>query len=210
MAGQVQEGTIAMATVGPAPADAMAATAGPAPGGSLVPAGILPGLWHLLSVLKVEVPPLRERGEEIPALFRMFAAQEAALAGRGRARALKASEEVLRYYSWPGNLNELSAVSRRYTALSAETASITPVMRHQLLIQAIGGGEPVPGNPVAAPGAPERSKKPGGGAPGRAEGPEAGPAVQQQYDCGKTLPEPHHAVAPHKREGGVNWHVPFS
>lgn len=45
---------------------------------------------------------------------------------------------MLRYYSWPGNLNELSAVSRRYTALSAETASITPVMRHQLLIQAIG------------------------------------------------------------------------
>lgn len=110
----------------------------PAPGSSLGPAGILPGLWHLLSVLKVEVPPLKERREELPALFRMFAAQEASLAGRGRARALKASEEVLRYYSWPGNLNELSAVSRRYTALSAETASITPVMRHQLLIQAIG------------------------------------------------------------------------
>ena len=115
-----------------------AATAGPAPTATntAVPPGILPGLWHLLSVLKVEVPPLRERREEIPALFRMFAAQEAALAGRPRA--LKTSEEVLRYYSWPGNLNELSAVSRRYTTLSAETASITPVMRHQLLIQAIG------------------------------------------------------------------------
>ena len=100
------------------------------------PDGILFPLWHSLSVLTIHVPPLRERMQDIPALFAHFAAQEAGLHGQRRLQ--KASDELLQYYRWPGNLEELTAVCSRYAFFISQTTKPAPAARYLLLLQAIG------------------------------------------------------------------------
>lgn len=98
--------------------------------------GIFPPLFQTLSVLSLRIPSLRERRADVPALFDFQAAQETA--SDGKKQRLKASSEVLRYYSWPGNLIELSSVCRRYAFLLSQADSATANTRHLLLLQAIG------------------------------------------------------------------------
>lgn len=98
--------------------------------------GILLPLWHTLSVLTLHVPPLRERAQDIPALFAHLAAQDASLSSQRRT--LKADSELLQYYSWPGNMLELQAACSRYAFLLSKATRPTPAARHLLLIQAIG------------------------------------------------------------------------
>jgi two-component system response regulator HydG len=72
-------------------------------------------LYFRLSVVPVEVPPLRERREEIPGLARGIV-QELA---RGRSPAIsRAAMAALRRYDWPGNVRELRNVLERALILS--------------------------------------------------------------------------------------------
>ncbi|MBL4845252.1 MAG: sigma-54-dependent Fis family transcriptional regulator [Planctomycetes bacterium] len=84
-----------------------------APLAELVQAGRLrPELSYRLDVLRVEVPPLRERSEDVPLLLDAFS--EAA--GR-RLELTPAALQQLADYAWPGNLHELAALARRLLAL---------------------------------------------------------------------------------------------
>lgn len=79
----------------------------------LVDAGRLrPELSYRLDVLRVEVPPLRERSDDVPLL--LDAASEAA--GR-RLELTPAALQQLADYAWPGNLHELGALAKRLVAL---------------------------------------------------------------------------------------------
>ena len=97
---------------------------------------IFPPLRHSVSVLSITVPPLRERREDILPLFSFLASQDET--NIIRPRTLKNSEELLRYYSWPGNLTELASVCRRYAYLLSKSINPTANTRHLLLLQAIG------------------------------------------------------------------------
>src|SRR5207302_9788643 len=67
-------------------------------------------LFFRLSVVPIEVPPLRERREEIPGLVRGVV-QELA---RGRAPTVsRAAMSAMRRYDWPGNVRELRNVLER-------------------------------------------------------------------------------------------------
>lgn len=109
-------------------------------GGSLeeASAGINEPLRYLLSVLTLRIPPLRERREDIPAMFEFYALQASEAVPGERRKAPKVSAEVLRYYSWPGNLFELNAVCKRYIFLLSKEVRLTPASRHLLLLQSIG------------------------------------------------------------------------
>jgi len=98
-------------------------------------ANLLEGLRLKLSVLRLSVPPLREREEDILPLFAFYLAQEN---GGPQRRAIGAFNEVLQFYSWPGNQVELSTVSKRYAFLLSQGAHQTANARQLLLIQAIG------------------------------------------------------------------------
>jgi two-component system response regulator HydG len=77
-----------------------------------------PDLYYRLSVVVVEVPPLRERAADIPLLVDSFASQ---IAGRGQ-RSLKFSAEAMRVltsYSWPGNVRELRNVVERLGVMAS-------------------------------------------------------------------------------------------
>ncbi len=70
-------------------------------------------LFYRLNVVRIHVPPLRERTEEIGALARQFLRGYAAKHGR-RARQLGTGAlELLESYEWPGNVRELAHVLER-------------------------------------------------------------------------------------------------
>ncbi len=73
-------------------------------------------LYYRLNVVPLRLPPLRERGEDIPDLVRHFftlAEQE----GLPAKRIEQAALDRLRRYRWPGNVRELENLVRRLLAL---------------------------------------------------------------------------------------------
>ncbi len=75
-------------------------------------------LFYRLSVFPVDVPPLRERGEDIIQLAQHFLEQTCADFGREPMTLTKAQANNLRRYDWPGNIRELKNVIERAVILS--------------------------------------------------------------------------------------------
>ena len=76
-------------------------------------------LLHRLDVLRLQVPPLRERREDIPRLAEHFLAQASIEAGLEPKRFAAAALAVLREYAWPGNVRQLENVCRRLAVLAS-------------------------------------------------------------------------------------------
>jgi PAS domain S-box-containing protein len=70
-------------------------------------------LFYRLNVFPIELPPLRERKEDIPILVKYFVDRYAKRAGKKIESIRKKSLEALREYSWPGNVRELQNVIER-------------------------------------------------------------------------------------------------
>jgi transcriptional regulator with GAF, ATPase, and Fis domain len=70
-------------------------------------------LFYRLNVFPIEMPPLRERKEDIPLLVEYFIDRYASKAGKKIRGANKRSLELLRSYPWPGNIRELQNVIER-------------------------------------------------------------------------------------------------
>ena len=74
-------------------------------------------LYYRLNVVLIEVPPLRERREEIPALVNMFLEKLYQRYGI-RKRISPAALEALCEYSWPGNVRELENTIERLAVIT--------------------------------------------------------------------------------------------
>ena len=98
-------------------------------------------LYYRLSTVPITVPALRERPQDIPLLFRKFAAD---VAGQYRMPAVTldpAAREMLMHYYWRGNIRQLKNVAEQISAIE-QTRLITPdVLAKYLPPQ--GGGAPV-------------------------------------------------------------------
>ena len=70
-------------------------------------------LYYRLNVIRLSVPPLRERGSDILVLFRHYLAHYCQLHGSEVPTLLPATEELLVAYSWPGNVRELKNIVER-------------------------------------------------------------------------------------------------
>ena len=75
-------------------------------------------LYYRLNVFPIEVPPLRERREDIPVLVEYFASQHGARLGKRIRRVDRASLDRLVAYGWPGNIRELENVVERAMILA--------------------------------------------------------------------------------------------
>jgi formate hydrogenlyase transcriptional activator len=75
-------------------------------------------LYFRLSVFPVQVPPLRDRREDIPLLVWACINRRQARLGRHIERVPKRAMEALRAYAWPGNVRELENVIERALILS--------------------------------------------------------------------------------------------
>jgi formate hydrogenlyase transcriptional activator len=75
-------------------------------------------LFYRLNVLPVRVPPLRERGVDIPQLVMFFVQRHAKRIGRTVEGVSRESMDRLMAYPWPGNVRELENVIERALVLS--------------------------------------------------------------------------------------------
>lgn len=74
-------------------------------------------LFYRLNVLPIEVPPLRDRRDDIPMLTDHFMARIAQRDGRQKTRLEPAAVRALRDYHWPGNIRELENICERAVVL---------------------------------------------------------------------------------------------
>jgi formate hydrogenlyase transcriptional activator len=75
-------------------------------------------LFYRLNVFPLEMPPLRERGEDIPMLVEYFIDRYARRAGKTLRRVSKQTLNCLQSYPWPGNVRELQNVIERSVIVS--------------------------------------------------------------------------------------------
>ncbi len=75
-------------------------------------------LYYRLNVFPIEVPPLRERKEDIPLLAAHFLAQAARRLRLPLPRFTEAQAELLKRYDWPGNVRELQNATERALILA--------------------------------------------------------------------------------------------
>ncbi len=76
-------------------------------------------LYYRLNVVPIEVPPLRERVEDIPLLIEDFLKEIAQSTGLGHKRVSPAVIEALKRYHWPGNVRELRNLVERLVIMSS-------------------------------------------------------------------------------------------
>ncbi|HEX6040106.1 sigma-54 dependent transcriptional regulator, partial [Longimicrobium sp.] len=77
-------------------------------------------LYYRLSVIPLEIPPLRERKEDIPLLAYRFARRTAAEMGKNVHGVSPEALELLQRYDWPGNVRELQHAVERAVILSMD------------------------------------------------------------------------------------------
>ena len=90
-------------------------------------------LFYRLNVFPIDVPPLRERKEDIPLLVEYLTERYASKAGKKIKNMEKRTLELLKAYQWPGNIRELQNVIERAVILcEGETLSIDEVwLQHE-------------------------------------------------------------------------------
>ena len=82
-------------------------------------------LYYRLNSIPIQMPPLRERGEDIVLLFRLFALQMAEKYKMDRVVLTDEAKQLLMRYKWPGNVRQLKNITEQISILSTER-SITP------------------------------------------------------------------------------------
>ncbi|KPJ95537.1 MAG: Fis family transcriptional regulator [Gemmatimonas sp. SG8_17] len=82
-------------------------------------------LFFRLNVLSIDVPPLRERGDDVLLLARHFVGKASEELGKATPRFSDGVLDVLRRYHWPGNVRELENVIHRLVIMSeAESVDV--------------------------------------------------------------------------------------
>jgi formate hydrogenlyase transcriptional activator len=74
-------------------------------------------LFYRLQVFPIEIPPLRERRDDIPLLVEYFIDRYTRRAGKNIRHVSQETHELLQAYAWPGNIRELQNVIERSVIL---------------------------------------------------------------------------------------------
>ena len=91
-------------------------------------------LYYRLNSIPIQMPPLRERGEDIILLFRLFAMQMAEKYKMDRIVLDEGAKQLLLRYKWPGNVRQLKNITEQISILSPERL-ITADVLHRFIPQ---------------------------------------------------------------------------
>ncbi len=91
-------------------------------------------LYYRLNSIPIQMPPLRERGEDIVLLFRLFAMQMAEKYRMDRITLDEDAKQLLMRYKWPGNVRQLKNITEQISVLSPDRR-ITGQMLSQFIPQ---------------------------------------------------------------------------
>src|SRR5262249_56553959 len=91
-----------------------------------------PDLFYRLSVFTIHLPPLRERGDDLPVLVRHYVCRFSRELGREVQQVDPEALERLRRYSWPGNVRELQSVLKQALLRASGTALLAAFLPEPL------------------------------------------------------------------------------
>jgi two-component system nitrogen regulation response regulator GlnG len=129
-------------------------------------------LYYRLSVFSIQLPPLRQRGDDLALLVHHYLRRFSRELGKTVDRAAPEALEILRRYSWPGSVRELQSVLKQ--GLLVATGNI-------LLADFLPAFLSRPGSETA--GAPRLVRGPSD-APGEESFPALGPFIEEQLRVG--------------------------
>ena len=93
-------------------------------------------LYYRLNIVNLELPPLRERPDDVPILANHFAAKAARKHGRTTPSFAPAFLQRLQTYRWPGNIRELENVIERAVVISGSPVLDEHVLPNKVLAEA--------------------------------------------------------------------------
>lgn len=89
-------------------------------------------LFYRLSSVPIQLPPLRERGDDVDLLFRKFALDFAAKYRMPAIELAEDAKKVLLKYPWPGNVRQLKNIAERISLLETNRTITAAVLRTYL------------------------------------------------------------------------------
>jgi DNA-binding NtrC family response regulator len=104
-------------------------------------------LFHRLNVIRIHVPQLRQRREEIPALINHYLTLYQAEASKTEVRLSEEVVDLMVVYDWPGNVRQLCNEVRRIVAYSDSGQIVTPELLSPEIVRASREIDPVPAKP---------------------------------------------------------------
>ncbi len=96
-------------------------------------------LYYRINVIPIHLPPLRERGEDIPLLAEYFLEKYRDQMGKDVHGLSQESMELLEAYDWPGNIRELENVVERAVALE-KSQTILPESLPEHIVKRVAKG----------------------------------------------------------------------
>jgi len=93
-------------------------------------------LYYRIAVVRIDLPPLRDRGDDLGLLAERFAARYSREMGRTIHGISPEAYQIMSQYGWPGNVRELQNVMRRAIALSKDTLLGPDDLPESLVIEA--------------------------------------------------------------------------
>ena len=91
-------------------------------------------LYYRLNQVQIQMPALRDRGEDIVLLFRLFAMQMAEKYRMDKVVLTDEAKQMLTHYKWPGNIRQLKSITEQLSILSTERL-ITPQILSKFIPQ---------------------------------------------------------------------------
>lgn len=151
----------------PAPIDLRVIATGAAPD-MRTDSTILPALFYRLAAVRLTMPPLRDRREDVPLLFAHHAALAAARARREVPAMPAAVRDRLASHDWPGNVRELAHFAERFvlgleadaSAPAEDTASLpdrVAAFERDAIVAAVLAAEGDMGAAIASLGLPRKT-----------------------------------------------------
>ena len=87
-------------------------------------------LYYRLNSIPIQIPPLRDRGEDIVLLFRLFAMQMAEKYRMDKVVLTDDAKQLLMRYKWPGNVRQLKNITEQISILSTERQITPEILAH--------------------------------------------------------------------------------
>ena len=89
-------------------------------------------LYYRLNTIPIQMPPLRERGEDIILLFRLFALQMAEKYRLPKITLTEDAKRVMLKYKWPGNVRQLKNITEQMSVLSQQREIDSEALLHYI------------------------------------------------------------------------------
>ena len=86
-------------------------------------------LYYRLNTIPIKMPPLRDRGNDILLLFRLFAMQMAEKYKLPKITLTEEAKELMLRYKWPGNVRQLKNITEQMSVLSQEREITAEALR---------------------------------------------------------------------------------